>query len=97
MSKFECELVADLLPRYIDKKCTQETTEFIEDHIKSCEECRELFEVMNTEIIGVTEDKPAKRRRLSGGIKVLLVVLGYLGIVIVALMIFSYILMNGVL
>ncbi len=97
MSKFECELVADLLPRYIDKKCTKETTEFIEEHIKSCEECRELFEVMNTKIIGATEDKPAKRRRLSGGIKVLLVVLGYLGIVIVALMIFSYILMNGVL
>ena len=53
--------------------------------------------MMNTEIIGATKDKPAKRRRLSGGIKVLLVVLGYLGIVIVALMIFSYILMNGVL
>ena len=98
MSNFECDLVADLLPRYIDKTCTKETMKFINEHIRSCDDCRELFEAMNSEIIGVTTNTPRRRHfRLSGGIKVLLIVLGYLGIVVIGLIIFSYILINGVL
>lgn len=113
MSNFECELVADLLPRYIDKKCTKETNEFIKEHISSCEDCRELYEAMSSELyeamsselyetmsselVGVTGDNQRRRRfRIGGGLKVLLIVLGYLGIVVAGLIIFSYILINGV-
>ena len=97
MSKFECELVADLLPRYIDQKCTKETADFITTHMADCEECREMFEAMNSEIDGIVSEKTQRRKfRIGGGLKVLFIVLGYLAIVIVALIIFSYILVNGV-
>lgn len=97
MSKFECDLVADLLPRYIDKKCTKETADYIIGHIASCEDCRDMLEAMTSEIEGMVPEKTQRHKfRIGGGLKVLYIVLGYLAIVIVALIIFSYILVNGV-
>lgn len=40
MSK-ECSIVKDLIPLYLDQVCSQESTEFVEEHIKSCTACRE--------------------------------------------------------
>ncbi len=50
MSKFECDLTADLLPVYMDGKAGAETAAFIKDHIKSCPQCRELHDAMAGEI-----------------------------------------------
>lgn len=43
-NKKECNLVKDLLPNYLEKLTNADTNEFIENHIKTCNECSNLFE-----------------------------------------------------
>lgn len=38
--KNECKIVSDLLPLYIEDMVSIETKEFIEEHLKSCDECK---------------------------------------------------------
>ena len=98
MSNFECELVNDLLPSYIEKKTSAETNQFIEEHFKSCEECRELYEAMIDEVSIENQPMPYQKKfRINSIGKMVLIVLGYLAVVIIGLIIYTYILVNGVL
>ena len=45
------KLIQDLFPSYIDKLTSEETNEFIEDHIKDCDKCNEILKKMRTEVI----------------------------------------------
>ena len=97
MSKFECELVADLLPGYIDKKTSKETNQFIEEHIKNCQECRELYEAMVDEMVVENQPETYKKKfRINSIGKMMLIILGYLAVVVIGLVAFTYILVNGV-
>ncbi|MBP3596746.1 MAG: zf-HC2 domain-containing protein [Clostridia bacterium] len=59
--KNNCKLVQDLLPNYIEKITAQETNEFVENHLKTCEICRDIHlnmisdlekeNVKNTEVV----------------------------------------------
>lgn len=49
MNRKECEIVKDLLPNYVDKLTSRETNEFIEEHIKTCEDCRRIYDSMKAE------------------------------------------------
>ncbi|MCF0150678.1 MAG: zf-HC2 domain-containing protein [Firmicutes bacterium] len=42
-----CAIVRDLLPLYFDGETTEETSEFIRQHLEECPECREYFEKEN--------------------------------------------------
>ena len=97
MNKFECDLVADLLPVYMDKKCGAETKKFVEEHIKTCDECREMYEAMAREIPTVDAPQQKKKMKLSPVVKMALVVFAYWAFVVVALIIYAYIMINGVL
>lgn len=59
MDKKNCKIVQDLLPNYIDKLTTQETNEFIENHLKECSDCTKILENMRKDF-GV-EEKPEKK------------------------------------
>ena len=50
MKNKECKIVQDILPNYIDKLTSQETNEFIENHLKECTECTEMLNNMKKEI-----------------------------------------------
>ena len=39
-----CNVIIDLLPLYKEDICSEETKELIEDHLRSCEDCRQLCE-----------------------------------------------------
>lgn len=41
--KFDCELIQDLLPLYIDNVCSIKSKEIIEEHISECSKCKELL------------------------------------------------------
>ena len=43
-NKKECNLVKDLLPNYLENLTNADTNEFIDNHIKTCNECSNLFE-----------------------------------------------------
>lgn len=97
MNRFECDLVMDLLPRYIDQKTSDETTRFMEAHMETCAECQAMYVAMSSDVdvVKTTEAKP-KRFRLNAIGKMTLIVLGYLAFLIVALVIVTYIMANGV-
>ena len=38
-----CEIVRDLLPLYADGLCSEESRKAMEEHLKTCRECRELL------------------------------------------------------
>lgn len=97
MSNFECDLVADLLPIYIDGKASEASKKFIEEHIKTCEECREIYEAMTADMQLPNPVKRKRRFKIPTLLKIFLGVLAYLLFVIILIVIISYILMNGVL
>lgn len=47
----KCKIVQDLLPLYADNLCSPETKEFVEEHLKECEDCQTYFEEMAQEIV----------------------------------------------
>lgn len=44
MQKIPCGVIQDLLVLYEDNVCSEETKQIIEEHVKECEECREIYE-----------------------------------------------------
>ena len=44
--KRNCKIVQDLLPNYIEKLTNEETNNFIDEHLKECEECQKIYENM---------------------------------------------------
>ncbi|MEH7503743.1 zf-HC2 domain-containing protein [Neobacillus drentensis] len=45
-----CEIVRDLLPSYIDKICSKDSSQFIEEHLNTCGSCREILANMKTDV-----------------------------------------------
>lgn len=48
--KKDCKIIQDLLPNYIEKLTNDETNKYIEEHLNSCKECKEIFEKMKKDI-----------------------------------------------
>ena len=42
----KCKLVQDLLPSYIDGVTSEDTKNFVEEHLKECKDCKKYFEEM---------------------------------------------------
>lgn len=58
--KRDCKIVQDLLPNYIDGLTDEETNLFIEEHLKECSKCKQIFENMKQDL---TADKPTRESR----------------------------------
>ncbi len=48
--KKHCTIVQDLLPNYIENLTEKETNTFIEEHLKECDECKKVYELLTKEI-----------------------------------------------
>jgi predicted anti-sigma-YlaC factor YlaD len=46
----KCFLIRDLLPLYIEGDCSSKTREFVETHLNTCKECKEMFDMMDDPI-----------------------------------------------
>ena len=46
----KCEIVKDLLPSYIDDLTSAESNAEIEEHLETCQECKDILNQMKTEI-----------------------------------------------
>ena len=44
--KRDCRIVQDLLPNYIEKLTSNDTNQYIVEHLNECEECKKVFENM---------------------------------------------------
>ena len=47
----KCKLVQDLLPNYIEKLTSEDTNKYIEEHLKECNECKEVLKNMGENIV----------------------------------------------
>lgn len=48
--KYECDIVKDLMPLYIDDLLSENSIIFVEEHINSCESCKDYYEKLSSEI-----------------------------------------------
>ncbi|MBR3282951.1 MAG: zf-HC2 domain-containing protein [Ruminococcus sp.] len=44
--KYNCDMISDLIPLYIDNVCSQSSRQAIEEHLSECASCRKLCESM---------------------------------------------------
>lgn len=50
MNKLNCNIIRDLLPLYIEKLTSDESNEIIEEHLSSCDDCKQIYEQMNAPV-----------------------------------------------
>lgn len=50
-----CEIVADLLPSYLEGECGEACRKLVETHLEECERCRELTKAMQTDFTCMKE------------------------------------------
>ena len=48
--KKDCKIVQDLLPNYIENLTSQETNNYIKEHLEQCNECNKIFENMKKKL-----------------------------------------------
>ena len=48
--KYECYIVKDLMPLYIDDVLSENSKTFVKDHMDSCESCKKHYEKLSSEI-----------------------------------------------
>ena len=46
----DCKIIQDLLPLYADSCCSEETNRAVEEHLKTCADCRTILRGMHEEI-----------------------------------------------
>ena len=61
--KRDCKIVQDLLPNYIEKLTATETNTFIEEHLKQCNECKEISLNMENDL--KTEDTNIEKKEVK--------------------------------
>ena len=63
MKQDKCNIVKDLMALYVDDMLTEDSKEFVEEHMKTCPECKEEYRQMSAQIqIPMNMDaKPIKK------------------------------------
>ena len=46
----KCFLIRELLPLYEVNECSKETKKIVLEHLKTCEDCRGIYEAMHEEV-----------------------------------------------
>ena len=66
-----CHIIQDLLPLYVDDVLSEESKKFVEEHLKECEYCREMFNQMNHEfeVPSLQSDKGKGQRFRCTGVE----------------------------
>lgn len=60
MKEKDCKIVRDLLPSYIDGLTNEETNQYVEEHLKQCNECTNVLENMEKLLGTENTDKNSK-------------------------------------
>lgn len=83
--KRECKLVQDLLPNYIEKVTSEETNQYMEEHLQGCVECEKVYASMKEEMKSETleVDKTVDyMKKVNKKIKIAKIALGSIVIII---------------
>lgn len=98
MKEISCNVIKDILPLYLDDVVSEETREMVEEHLQSCDSCREEAEVLkmnvalptnsNTKLLDARVLKNLKKRLLKS--KVFIAVVSVAGAAAVLLGIYCF-------
>ena len=66
MNEIKCEVIRDLLPLYHDGVCSEESKKLVEEHLASCEGCREELIGMDAVLPEPMADSEAETLRAMG-------------------------------
>lgn len=61
--QFECNVILDLLPLYLDGRTCDDTNDVVQEHLKECKECRKVYEEMAGELDFDLHQKVRSERR----------------------------------
>lgn len=56
MNNQECNIVRDILPLYVEDIVSEDTKQFVEEHLSSCEECRTELKKTQTDVIVINDN-----------------------------------------
>lgn len=87
--KRECKLVQDLLPNYIEQVTSEETNQYIQEHLQSCAECTQVYTSMTREIKSkaLDTDKTVDyMKKVNQKMKIAKMALGSIAIIILLVM-----------
>ena len=69
--KNECSIIRDILPLYVENMVSEDTSEFVKEHLESCPACRAELEKLREPVEVQTEPQPdmdaAPLKRLEKG------------------------------
>lgn len=51
MDNRNCDIVKDLIPSYAEGICSQATREYVEEHLESCDKCRQVMEACKANVL----------------------------------------------
>lgn len=60
----ECNLIYDVLPIYVDNLASEDTKEFVKNHIKTCSECKQKLEDMCSNQLKNKEDEELTQEQI---------------------------------
>ncbi len=62
----KCSVIMDLIPLYVDDCCSEESSKMVEEHLETCDSCRQMHSVMSRRSIAPQTKTPqVKMRRVS--------------------------------
>ena len=65
MNKISCNVCKDLLPIYVDKLCSEESEQLVENHLSGCEDCRNTYEAIKFPCQKLMKKRKTKRTSLN--------------------------------
>ena len=68
MAKITCDIVKDLIPLYVDNVLSGDSKKLVEEHLQSCEECREYNKAISEGAV-FASSRSAKEKALIKKIK----------------------------
>ena len=57
-----CEIVADLLPSYLEGECSEASRKLVEAHLEECVRCRDLAKAMQTDFACMKEENDRREK-----------------------------------
>lgn len=66
MNKLDCEIVQDLLPGYVEELTSDHTRRAVEEHLKMCNTCYNMYIRMNGEL-GEEQEIAEERKKIQSG------------------------------
>lgn len=61
--KVACKVIQDLLPLYVDGVCSPDTAALVEEHLKDCETCQEVYHALEEAPASTVSAEAAQEKR----------------------------------